>query len=197
VGRVVRANTPEHLSPGELAAATAYGLSAVLDLRSEDERLRSAHPLERLPGYQWLPLIDPAAEAREDFSQFTTLGDIYSTSLQRNAKHLARIFAALATSRGAVLISCRAGRDRTGMVIALLLDLAGVDRGVIRDDYLLLPDAAGRPAGDHRGQCSNGSDIEAMLEHVTAVYGSAGAYMRCLGLDARSVDALEARLLPF
>ena len=42
----------------------------------------------------------------------------------------------IASARGAVLVHCAAGKDRTGMVVALALDAAGVDRGAIASDYL-------------------------------------------------------------
>jgi protein tyrosine/serine phosphatase len=42
----------------------------------------------------------------------------------------------IATARGAVLVHCAAGKDRTGMVVALAQDAAGVHRETIFDDYL-------------------------------------------------------------
>ena len=43
---------------------------------------------------------------------------------------------AIACARGAVLVHCAAGKDRTGVVVALALDAAGVDRATIVADYL-------------------------------------------------------------
>ena len=50
----------------------------------------------------------------------------------------------VATARGAVLVHCAAGKDRTGVVVALALDAAGVDRETIVSDYLALPSASTR-----------------------------------------------------
>lgn len=199
-GRIVRANTPEQLSTGELTAANAVGFSAVLDLRSHEELQARPHPLAQVPGYRSLPLIDPAAEARVDISLYRTTGEIYSSSLQRNATHIAAIFIALAdapSGPGSVLVSCLAGRDRTGMVIALLLDLAGVDRELIAADYALRPErpapaAPPPPVQVRRG----GEDILQMLEHISAAYGSTADYLRWLGLDDDTIEALRRRLEP-
>ncbi|ABS03887.1 tyrosine-protein phosphatase [Kineococcus radiotolerans] len=197
IRRILRADTPQHLSQDELTAATSFGFSTVLDLRSEHELSTHPHPLATSTGYRSLPLIDPVAEAQEDFSRFHTLGDIYSSSLQRNAAHIAPIFAALADAApGPVLLSCRAGRDRTGMVIALLLDLVGVDRDVIIDDYSLLPEDSDRTSGGSEHHRTGGDDIRQMLEHVSAVYGSTDAYLRWLHLDDHSIKALQRRLRP-
>lgn len=186
--RLVRADTPERLDGDGRAAAGAFGFTAVVDLRSADELLACPHPLAELPGYRSLPLIDPVAEAREDVSRYRTLGGIYASSLERNATHIAAIFAALAAVRpGPVLVGCRAGRDRTGMVAALLLDLAGVDRDVIAADYALLPEPAA-PADE--------AGIRRMLDHVTAAYGTTAGYLRRLGLDEAAVGGLRRRLEP-
>ena len=194
--RIVRANTPVHLTDEELTAAQAFGFGTVLDLRSHDELVERPHPLAQLPGYRWVPLIDPAAEARVDISRYRTLGEIYSSSLQRNASHIATIFTALtAASPGPVLVSCRAGRDRTGMVVALLLDLAGVDREVIAAEYALAP---GGSTSDGRTPSSAGRpdqrDIMQMLEHVSTAHGSTSGYLEWLGVDEAGIGALEARL---
>ncbi len=194
--RIVRANTPAQLNDDQLTAAHAFGFETVLDLRSHDELVVRPHPLAQLPGYRSVPLIDPAAEAREDFSRYRTLGDIYSSSLQRNASHIAAIFTALTTgSPGPVLVSCSAGRDRTGMVIALLLDLAGVDPDVIAAEYALVP---GGSVSERRTSESparpDGGDIRQMLEHVRTTYGSTSGYLRRLGVDEAGIAALRDRL---
>ena len=193
--RIIRANTPGQLDADDLAVVQAFGFEAVVDLRSHEEVLAHPHPLAQLRGYRLLPLIDPAAEAREDFSRYPTLGDIYSSSLQRNATHLAAVFSALATAPpGPVLVSCYAGRDRTGMIIALLLDISGVQRDVIEADYSTLPD---RPAaaGTNPQQLDSGP-IAQMLAHVSVTYGSTAGYLRWLGLDDAAVDGVGQRLRP-
>ena len=194
--RIVRANTPAHLTTAELTAALAFGFDAVLDLRSHDELSARPHPLAQLPGYRSVPLIDPAAEAREDLSRYRTRGDVYSSSLQRNATHIAAIFTALSIApQGPVLVSCYAGQDRTGMVVALLLDLVGVDREVIAAEHALVPDGSpsgrGTPTGAGR---PDGGDIVQMLEHVSTSYGSTSDYLRWLGIDEAGIGALRARL---
>ena len=194
--RIVRADTPAQLSDDELAAAHAFGFVAALDLRSAEELLVCPHPLAQLPGYRSVPLIDPAAEARVDISRYGTLGEIYSSSLQRNATHIAAIFTALtAAPPGPVLVSCRAGRDRTGMISALLLDLAGVDREVIAAEYALVPEQSAR-AGAAAPTRPDRGDILQMLGHVSAAYGSTSGYLDRLGLDDVAVGALRARLEP-
>jgi protein-tyrosine phosphatase len=193
--RIVRANTPVRLSDDELTAAHAFGFGAVLDLRSLEELLARPHPLAQLPGYRSVPLIDPEAEAREDVSRFRTLGDIYSSSLRRNATHIVAIFTALAAAPpGPVLVSCSAGRDRTGMVVALLLDLAGADLDVIAAEHARIPGEVSEGVTSRTVSPPHGDDILQMLEHVRATHGSTSGYLRWLGVDDAGIDALRARL---
>ena len=193
--RLVRANTPALLTDDELAAAHAFGFDAVLDLRSREEVLARPHPLAQLPGYRSVPLIDPEAEAREDFSRFRTLGDIYSSSLGRNATHIAAIFTALAAaSPGPVLVSCSAGRDRTGMVVALLLDLAGADLDVVAAEHARIPGGSVEGVTSRTVSPPHGDDVLQMLEHVRTAHGSTAGYLRGLGIDEPGIDALRARL---
>jgi protein-tyrosine phosphatase len=195
--RIVRANTPEQLDADALAAAEAFGFETVLDLRSHEEVLARPHPLAQLAGYRSLPLIDPAAEARVDISRYRTLGGIYSSSLQRNAAHIAAIFGALAAApRGPVLISCHAGLDRTGMVVALLLDLVGVDRETIEADYAAPPDRPQAPTNSTDPVPRDGSPIREMLTHVSTTYGTTAGYLAWLGLDDAAIGALQRRLEP-
>jgi hypothetical protein len=60
---------PGQLDADDLAVARAFGFETVVDLRSHDEVLAHPYPLAQLRGYRPLPLIDPAAEAREDVVQ--------------------------------------------------------------------------------------------------------------------------------
>lgn len=95
-----------------------------------------------------------------------------------------------------MLISCRAGRDRTGMIVALLLELAGVDRHAIKDDYAQSPPAAERPTAHRTGRTMGGSAIGDMLDHVTAAHGSVSNYLRWLGVDDQAVDTIKKHMLP-
>lgn len=64
-----------------------------------------------------------------------TLGEVYRGSLRRNAGNIAAILAAAAQEAAPLLVSCTAGKDRTGMICAILLDLAKVRRADIAADY--------------------------------------------------------------
>ena len=95
-----------------------------------------------------------------------------------------------------MLISCFAGLDRTGMVVALLLDLAGVDRETIEADYAAPPDRPHAPTNSTDPVPRDGSPIREMLAHVSTAYGTTAGYLAWLGLDDPAIEGLRKRLHP-
>lgn len=176
-GRVFRASVRAVLVwPG---APERFG--TVIDLRSVDECDLLTHPLAGAAGYLHLPLIDPSAEAQRVPLEGETLGDIYRSSLRRNARNIAAIMSAAARGPLPLLITCTAGKDRTGMICALLLDFAGVLRSEIEADYAAT-------------ESSDPIAIRQMLNHMDDEYGSVEGYARFLELD-ENVTASLVRLL--
>ena len=80
------------------------------------------------------------------------------------------------------------------MIIALLLDLAGVQWDVIEVDCSTLPDHPAA-AGTNPQQSDSGA-IAQMLAHLSDTYGSTAGYLRWLGLDDAAVDGVRRRLRP-
>jgi ribosomal protein S18 acetylase RimI-like enzyme len=62
---------------------------------------------------------------------------VYMSYLRRRPDSIVAAVRAIARTEGAVLVHCAAGKDRTGVVVGLALDAAGVDRAAIAADYLV------------------------------------------------------------
>jgi protein-tyrosine phosphatase len=115
----------------------------------------------------------------------------------------------IATARGAVLAHCAAGKDRTGTVVALALDAAGVDRGVIADDYLATTqriDAimarlvssptyrAGLEGHDAQAHAPIPGMMERVLELVDEDFGGSAAWLADHGLSSAELERLRGRI---
>jgi hypothetical protein len=118
---------------------------------------------------------------------------------------------AIARADGAVLVHCAAGKDRTGVVVALALDAAGVDRHTIAGDYLASRERIGAiiarlvSSSTYRAELE-GHDaqkhapvpgtIERLLELVDDRFGGSVAWLSAHGLGDPDVERLRRRLAP-
>lgn len=126
-----------------------FGVSLVLDLRSNEERLAGPPSALAAAGTEHLcvPLLDraamnqvfrcdaPHANGDEAARWMAETYLRFTESAGPNFVHL--LTRLLAKDRTPALVHCAAGKDRTGVVVALLLTLAGVEREAIIDDYAL------------------------------------------------------------
>jgi protein tyrosine/serine phosphatase len=116
----------------------------------------------------------------------------------------------VASASGAVVVHCAAGKDRTGMVCALALEIVGVERAAVIEDYVatgerLEPllarlrasptyaaDLEGRPAESHRPRPET---MSRTLELVDERHGGAAGWLAAHGFAAAEVDGLRRRLV--
>ena len=136
--QVWRADSPHRLDAAGQTALAALGIRTIIDLRTHAEVART--PLQLAPSsglrYRhhpffntWSDLLRPG-EPPPDLIRYSEL------LLDRCQDALRGIINEIANpASGPVLIHCTAGKDRTGLVVALLLALAGVPTATIAADY--------------------------------------------------------------
>ncbi|WP_267424525.1 MULTISPECIES: tyrosine-protein phosphatase [unclassified Curtobacterium] len=185
--------------PGVPASAYPSGLVAVVDLRREDEVRAVAHPLAGSDGYRNVPLFDPWTV--ESAAQAVQLEDQYVDWLDRHAHGIAAALGAIGSADGDVLVCCSAGKDRTGVVSALLARLWGASLERIGTDYaasgaaLVDRFAAERavstdPEATAVAQRCVPETMTTVIRHVEHRWGSVAAYLREIGLSDAQVAAL-------
>ena len=133
----------------------------------------------------------------------------YMGYLRQRPDSIVAAVRAIACARGAVLVHCAAGKDRTGVVVALALDAAGVDRATIVADYLataeridaiiarLLRSSLYRDeleGNDSRRHAPVPGTIERVLELVDERHGGSVAWLLANGLDESELQLLRRRL---
>jgi len=132
--RLFRSDALHHMTPEDFRyVRDTIRISTVIDLRSSAERARDPAPTLGVPAVRehHVPLID-----RERSGSAPSLGldEIYLTLLRLAGPQMVRIVQIIAESRGPALFYCAAGKDRTGLVAAVLLGALGVrDEDVIGD----------------------------------------------------------------
>lgn len=203
-GRLYRSDLPGPTG-ADHAGLRALGVHTVLDLRDHDE-----HPAEASgsggagPTVVRRPLglralVDTIPRDGDP------LGALYCAAAGRRGPQLAAAVTALSRP-GALpaLVHCAAGRDRTGLVVALVLSCCGVPDDTVADDFALSATylAAGffshpRPADGDGTDALRGAPPASMLRflrHVRDNHGDARAFLRRHGVPASALDTLRAAL---
>jgi protein-tyrosine phosphatase len=190
-GLVLRAACLSGLDAQGARTLADLGLRTVIDLRTPLERQEEPNRTAQAP---------ELADVRElRVELLATLNDLPSdpAELYRHltancGPGIVAVFDALARP-GALpaLVHCLVGKDRTGLTVALLLDLLGVDRATIIEDYvqsnLSLGTAARTPV--------QAEVMEATLAELDDRYGSPQGYLVEHGLSDVTVKALRSALL--
>lgn len=135
----------------------------------------------------------------------------YTSYLRRRPDSVVGTVRTIARADGAVLVHCAAGKDRTGVVVALALDAAGIDRELIVGDYL----ATGQridaivarlvSSSTYRAELE-GHDpqqhapllgtMERVLSLVDERFGGSAAWLSAHGLSEVDLGRLRRRLAP-
>lgn len=213
-GLVYRADGVHRLGGDDLEAVAALGLRTVLDLRTEGELEQGRFPTHLHPvDWHHLPVLrrvwsDDDLVPGSGAAEF--LRDRYLDMLDQGGGSLARALELIADGYPA-LFHCSAGKDRTGVLAAVLLGLLGVDHDVIAHDYHLsaaaveefsrwlaaeLPEAVDAMSSQPKEFLE--APVEAMqgfLAEVDARYGSVEGLVEALGVSAATVSALRDQLL--
>lgn len=134
-GRMFRSANPDDADASSWAAVATSGVCTIVDLRNDDEVSESLRPVG-------LTVARRPIEDQADDSFMSIWGDrlgspaYYPEVLRRWPSLVADAFSAIADApEDGVLVHCMAGRDRTGMIVAMLLSLVGVTRNAILDDW--------------------------------------------------------------
>lgn len=151
-GRLFRSGTFSLLTTGETEELVwSLGLATLIDLRTRSERERSHQRfLDTVEVFEFpfLTEIDPEWVRPSDQSP-PAIADRYLDILERQGREaLPLIISTIARDRLPMVIHCASGKDRTGIVTALVLALAGVTDQAIADDYAKSGPALKRLADD-------------------------------------------------
>lgn len=192
----------QHAGAGaeDLDRIHALNLRTVVDLRGDAER--AAMPCVRHPEFGAAVLFAPGETAGIELAPHEEAGAGIATAGEARAamtrlyenmpfrpvlvKSLRLYMTALADGQGASLVHCLAGKDRTGLAVALVHDLLGVHPDDIMADYLLTNTAGNREAR-----------IESAAAGIRERYGagmSDEAIVTLMSVEAEYLDTATAAI---
>jgi len=142
-GRVFRADALHGLTSDDLAVYHGLGIRSVYDLRRDVERQELPNPVES----EALAFLSNGSTEASQVMTATLLNErdgqeilraLYVGLLEHAAPQIGALLGALADeARLPAVFHCHAGKDRTGVAAALLLEALGVPREHVLDDYEL------------------------------------------------------------
>ncbi|GAA1546725.1 protein-tyrosine phosphatase [Microbacterium ginsengiterrae] len=211
-GMLYRSDALHRLSPAGRRRIAELGIGTVIDLRSPFDRRVGGRDRLRGTGAVRTSIPIDGASRRVDLKTIT-LGEVYRLILDEHQHALGRIIRAIADADDPVLVHCTAGKDRTGLAIALVLEALEVDRRIILADYAAsAPNLAGewthRMVGTARRFRVHLTDdllvilgssppevLDAALCRLDRLPGGIDAYLDGAGVDAAVRGRLRAKLL--
>jgi len=210
-GALYRSDALAGLTEAGRASVADLGLRRILDLRSGPELATEASAIEGLGiEVQHHPVLKAAAPRAQTHRRHS-LETLYRLMVERRGQHLTDVVRAMSAADGPVLVHCTAGKDRTGVVVALALDAVGVEREAIIEDYAATAhNLAGEwstrmltrvsdwtiPEEDIRAivTTSPAPVMAGLLDHLVEHYGGARGYLRAYGMRPEELDYLRQAL---
>ncbi len=215
LNKMYRSASPGYLSEEDAILVRQLGLSTIVDLRTEAERIADGVAPDALGAHVLhVPFIGQLWDHEgvvTDSDAATFLGERYIDMLEVGGDALAEVISAIAFRPGPVLVHCMAGKDRTGLVVAAVLSMLGVDETQIILDYEKTSSAMGalrelvtlrKPdSGEQFAKLpavfleAPGDAMRLALGHVRSVSGSMERFLIERGMGVHTATMLRNNLL--
>lgn len=209
----------------ETSAYASLGLTSVIDLRADEEAAHAPSAWSRASNAKYVPipvpdgapgsetdLLRPVLSGRRSAFSGEDLGAYYVTILQKRAKQFGAVVETIAGNESRpLLIHCSAGKDRTALAIALVLETLGVSREAVIRDYELTGVNRPNRIDDYRQAFAKQNvrvedvraafetpriAIEIALKHIEMEYGTAENYLlEHSGTSPETLDAMRGAML--
>ncbi|KAF1303063.1 tyrosine-protein phosphatase [Candidatus Enterococcus willemsii] len=196
----LRSDDLKNLSENDLQFLVDYGVSTVIDLRGEKENQEGPHPKESSFYYYNIPLASENAVNMELPLADFRFEDFYIQMLLDKQSGIRQIFTILAEASNAVLFHCAAGKDRTGVVAALILGSVGVSNADIIANYQIThtylsvnPSFAKSLAPMTELLRSDAEVMASTLAFIEQTFESIPAYLRQIGVTEDELAAIERK----
>jgi len=209
--RLFRGAALQRLSGGDVELVRDLGLVTAIDLRTTGElEARGGYPIEVLPvTFHHLPMIEAIWDLTDldpDEAPERYLVARYREMLVDGAPTIAETVRILSRPEALpAVFYCAAGKDRTGVLAALVLDALGVEAAAIVADYHLSKERVERIRARAGGgamvdqppafmQAPEGA-MELLLAWIGEEHGSTATYLEGIGVARETIASLRANLL--
>jgi protein-tyrosine phosphatase len=202
----VRSSTMGPVTAAGSAAIRAYGVRTVIDLRGPDEMTAVASPFGTAVVYRNVRVDGEHTLKLHEHANAGTMA-LQLAELARPGSGLRAALAAIASAAPAIVVHCQAGRDRTGIVVALLLAALGVaDDDIVADHCASdaeLVDEYARFRAEHPEIAADMAERQErrawvmgeLLSTLRAEHGGGTAYLEHIGVLPEDIRRLRGLLV--
>jgi protein-tyrosine phosphatase len=190
-----------------------YGVATVIDIRDEWEAVHYPNVFANSTDikYRNLPLIGDTLSNDEtwqrDSENYNQLSELYITYLEHCKSQIKAIFTAISEGESGIIFHCHAGKDRTGIITALLLSSLGVRDHDIAEDYSQSHQQITHLIAEWREYAlqkerdmkqfevkvaSSPETIIEMLNYIQQKYSSTAGYLQSCDISDSVINRLQA-----
>lgn len=198
--RVYRSDRCDTLRLRDKELLLGKGITTIIDLRSEEEANTkpSAFANDNLFNYYHFSIVEGMMPPH-------SLAEVPTSYMKiAQADSMKDVFKTIAHAPNGVLYHCTAGKDRTGVVSAILLSLAGVSDEDIVYDYAISRELnkvrleaflKEHPKIDREIVLANEKSMFSFLEMMREKYNTVEQYLLNLGIDDEDIQRLKEKLI--
>lgn len=202
LGKIIRTNVITNLNEEELNEIKNMGFTDIIDLRSDEEVKRKNGVFFNNPNFNYNHIaINGNGRLPKDEN------DIVNTYMEmlEGKEQIRKIFEILSNSIGGVIYYCNVGKDRTGLITALILKLLGVDNKDIVADYIASGVFLEKKLKDYAVEINNPDILKVtvpkpetifrVLENIDNEYGSIERFLLDVGITKKQIEIIKEKYI--
>ena len=184
----------------ELGGIPVNGGDLIIDLRTEAEAEKKPNTLAKRPEFRYFHF--PITEGSYPPESLEAVPESYMSIAL--AENMPQVMKAISEAPEGVLFHCTAGKDRTGVVSAVILMACHAEPSAIVENYVLSREynkekleafLAAHPEVDRRTVLANERSMEGFMRLFTERFGTVEGYFQQIGLTAGHADMIRKKLL--
>ena len=175
-------------------------MTTIVDLRTDEEIKRTPNKLSELSPFRYYHF--PIVEGSRIPESLEAVPFSYMDIAQ--AKNMPQVLRVIAESDDGVLFHCSAGKDRTGVVTAIILLACGATKDAIISDYVISREnyrekleafLAANPQIDREIVLANEKSMNGFIDLFIERFGTVENYFNTIGLSSQHIDMIKKKLI--
>ncbi|WP_295086572.1 tyrosine-protein phosphatase [Ruminococcus sp.] len=194
-----RSDVPENPSDTDIERLLSAHITTVIDMRTDAERKRTPNALADMDEFEYYHF-----QITEGSGVPESLEAVPQSYLAiAVAEKMPKVMKVISEAENGVIFHCTAGKDRTGVVSAIILMSCGVDREEIVRDYVISREynhkrletfLAAHPEVDRNIVLANEKSINGFIDLFKERFDSSERYFEYIGLSAENANMIRNKL---